>query len=746
MLARLANLGIRYPRRVLGIAALLLVAAAAFGGQVQKHLSAGGFSDPGAASSRANDLLADRFHAGDPNLLLEVTSPGGVDSPAARTEGRRLVTALGVERYASRITSYWTTGSSALRSDDGRSGLVVARVAGDDNQSPKRAAAIVDRITRNGTPGTTVAVGGIAMAYHQVTDQVTEDLKIAEVVAVPLTVIVLIWVFGSFIAALLPLAVGIFSIIGTLAVLRAIAAATHVSIYAMNLTTALGLALAIDYSLFIVSRYREEIAKAAERGAPTVGPGALAIERTMQTAGRTVLFSALTVALSLAALLVFPVYFLRSFAYSGIAVVALAAVAALAVLPALLRLLGPRVNALDLRVPVRRWLRRPPPKPITVEQSFWYRLASGVMRRALPIGLAVVAVLLVLGGPFLGVKFGYPDDRVLPTSASAHQVGDALRDRFGANAGGPVTVVVPDMSRNPDAVGTYAAALSDAPGVINVVSSAGTFAGGRPVAAGDPTMSTGNAAYLVANTTADPMSDAGQRVLHAVQDTPTPWPVQVTGTAAENADSLHSLASMLPLAIALIALATFVLLFLFTGSVVLPLKALVLNTLSLTATFGAMVWIFQDGHFANVYDATVTGFLVPTMPILMFCLSFGMSMDYEVFLLSRIREEWLATGDNSRAVAVGLGRTGRIVTAAALLMAIVFAALATGKVSFMAMFGTGLTLAVLMDATLVRGVLVPSFMKLAGRANWWAPGPLARWHRRFGLSEAPEAPKELVPA
>jgi len=745
VLARLANLGIGYPRRVLGIAALLLVAAAAFGGPVQKHLSAGGFSDPGAASSRANDLLADRFHAGDPNLLLEVSSPSGVDSLAARAEGQRLVTALGTERYVSRITSYWTTGSSALRSDDGRSGLVVARVTGDDDQSPKRAAAVVDRITRDETPGVTVTVGGIAMSYHQVTDQVTKDLKIAEAVAVPLTVIVLIWVFGSFIAALLPLAVGIFSIIGTLAVLRAIAAGTHVSIYAMNLTTALGLALAIDYSLFIVSRYREELHLGRDE----------AIHRTMHTAGRTVLFSALTVALSLAALLVFPVYFLRSFAYSGIAVVALAAVAALAILPALLRLLGPRVNALDLRVPVGRWLRRPrrpsvqppgPAQPVVVEQSFWYRLAAAVMRRALPIGLAVMAVLLVLGGPFLGVKFGYPDDRVLPPSASAHQVGDALRDRFGANAGGPVTVVVPDTSRASGAVGEYATALSNAAGVTSVVSSAGTFAGGRPVAAGDPTMSTGDSSYLVANTTADPMSDAGKRVLHAVQDTPAPWPVQVTGRAAENADSLHSLASMLPLAIALIALATFVLLFLFTGSVVLPLKALVLNTLSLSATFGAMVWIFQDGHFANVYGATVTGFLVPTMPILMFCLSFGMSMDYEVFLLSRIREEWLATGDNTRAVAVGLGRTGRIVTAAALLMAIVFAALATGKVSFMAMFGTGLTLAVLMDATLVRGVLVPSFMKLAGRANWWAPGPLARWHTRFGLAEAPEAPKELVPA
>jgi len=742
MLARVANLGIRHPRRILAIAALALVAAALFGGQVQKHLAAGGFSDPGAASSKANDLLADRFHAGDPNLVLQVDAPGGVDSPAARTEGARITEALRTERYASQITSYWSATADAattLRSDDGRSALIVARVAGDDDQSPKRAAAIVDRLAENETPGVKVTAGGIAMAYHQVTDQVTEDLKIAEAVAVPLTVIVLIWVFGSFIAALLPLAVGIFSIVGTLAVLRAISLVTHVSIYGMNLTTALGLALAIDYSLFIVSRFREELAGGAGRDE--------AVRKTMQTAGRTVLFSALTVALSLAALLVFPVYFLRSFAYAGIAVVALAAIAALVILPALLAVLGGRLNSLDLRVPVRRWLRRPPPQPVAVEQSFWYRLASAVMRRALPIGLAVVALLLVLGAPFLTVKFGYPDDRVLPTSASTHQVGDAIRDRFSANAGGPVTVVAPDTSRAPDAVARYASAVSRAPGVTSVVSSAGTFAAGNRVAAGNPSMSSGGATYVVANTTADPMSPAGKRVLDAVQAAPAPWPVQYTGIAAENADSLHSLGAKLPLAIALIALATFCLLFLFTGSLVLPLKALILNTLSLSATFGAMVWIFQDGHFAGIYDTTITGFLVPTMPILMFCLSFGMSMDYEVFLLSRIREEWLASGDNTRSVAVGLGRTGRIVTAAALLMAIVFAALATGKVSFMAMFGTGLTLAVLMDATLVRGVLVPAFMRLAGRANWWAPGPLARWHQRFGLSEAPpDARKEMVEA
>jgi putative drug exporter of the RND superfamily len=736
VLTRLANLGIHAPRRILVGVALVLVAAAAFGAQVASHLSAGGFSDPASPSARATSILASKFHGGDPNLILTVTpATGTVDGAAARRAGLRLAAALDRQPYASQVNAYWTAPAalaSGLRSKDGRTGLVVARVAGDDDQAPKRAAAIVDRVTAHHDPGVTVRAGGIAMAYHQVTDQVSHDLAIAEGVAVPLTMVVLIWVFGSLVAALLPMAVGLVSIVGTLAVLRALTLVTDVSIYAMNLTTALGLALAIDYSLFIVSRYREE---AERRGADG------AIRRTMNTAGRTVLFSALTVALSLSALLVFPVYFLRSFAYAGIAVVVLAAATALLVLPALLAVLGPRVDALDLRVPVRRLLRRPPPAHAG-DRGFWYRVAPAVMRRALPAGLAVTALLLILGAPFLGVKFGYPDDRVLPASASTHQVGDALRTRFAADPAGTLTVVVPDTTGG--GIAPYARSLSRIDGVTGVTAATGSYVDGRTVAPAGGVFTSGHTSYLTVRTGPDPMSDAGKRLFTAVKAAHAPWPVLITGAAAENADSLHALGARLPLAIALVAIATFVLLFLFTGSAVLPVKALVLNLLSLSATFGAMVWIFQDGHLAGLYGATVTGYLVPTMPILMFCLSFGISMDYEVFLLSRIREEWLASGrtraDNARAVGVGLGRTGRLITAAALLMAIVFASLATGQVSFMQLFGTGLTLAVLMDATLVRGVLVPALMKLAGRANWWAPRPLRRWHDRYGWSESVSRP------
>ena len=744
MLTRLANLGIHAPRRVLGLAGLFFVLLAAYGISAAGHLSSGGFSDPNASSTKAANLLQSQFHTGDANLILEVTASQGANSRAAVAEGRRLVDALRHAPNTTSVISYWTAPkqqAAALVSQNGASALVLARVQGDDSTAPKRVADITAPLT--GTHhGVEVKAGGLGTTFNEVNDQTKKDLAIAEAIAIPLTVIALIWVFGSFIAALLPLVVGLSSIIGTMAVLRGLASFTDVSIYALNMTTAMGLALAIDYSLFIVSRYREEVRNGA---APDD-----AVRRTMQTAGRTVLFSALTVGLSLAALMVFPVFFLRSFAYAGIAVVALATVAALVLLPAMLTLLGKRVDAWDLRVLVRRMLRRPLPQVRPVEQGFWYRFASTVMRRAVPIGLLVTAVLVALGLPFLHASFGYPDDRVLPHSASAHQVGDDLRNDFAVNAASTILVVAPNTTGAPGAIGGYAQRLSSVPGVTSVSAATGTYVDGRTVAPGASAMKSGNATYLSVRTKTDPESDAAKTVLAHVKDVRRPWPVEIGGQTAVNHDSLAALGAAMPYALVLIALATFIVLFLFTGSVVLPLKALVLNTLSLSATFGAMVFIFQEGHFGSLFrDLTTTGYLVPTMPPLMFCLAFGLSMDYEVFLLSRIREEWLASdrtaADNTRAVALGLGRTGRIVTAAALLMAIVFAAMAGSQVSFMMLFGAGLTLAVVMDATVVRGILVPAFMRLAGRWNWWAPRPLAALHERVGLHEGPSTPVRPEP-
>ncbi len=739
MLTRLADLGIRAPKWVLGIAGLIIMLAAVFGAPVASKLASGGFNDPTSQSSKANDLIANRFDAGDTNFVLEVSTTAGVDSPAARRVGLDLTRSVQDADYTSQVVSYWSAPgaqSDALRSENGHHALVVARVAGSDATAPKRAGDLAAELVGE-RDGVSVRGGGLAVAYQQINDQTKTDLAISETIAIPLTMIVLIWVFGSLFASLLPLVIGLSSIIGTMAILRGLASFTDVSIYALNMTTALGLALAIDYSLFVVSRYREELHAGR---APDV-----AVRRTMQTAGRTVLFSALTVGLSLAAMLVFPVYFLRSFAYAGIAVVALATAAALVLLPAMLTLLGNRVDKWDMRALLRRWLRRPAPAVKPVEQSFWYRFAMVVMRRALPIGLLVTAVLVVLGLPFTRIAFGYPDERVLPPSASAYQVGHDVRNDFAANAASTITVVAPDTAGKAAAASGYAEHLSALEHVSTVSAATGTYVDGRRVAAGDPAMLRDGATYLVVHTDVDPRSGEGKQLLVDVRKVDSPWHVLFTGQTAENRDALNALGQALPWAILLIVVSTLIVLFLFTGSVLLPVKALILNTLSLSATFGAMVWVFQEGHLGWLFpDLTVTGYITPTMPLLMFCLAFGLSMDYEVFLLSRIREAWLesdrTSADNTRAVAIGLGRTGRIVTAAALLMSIVFASIGASSVGFMMLFGVGLTLAVLLDATVVRGILVPAFMRIAGRWNWWAPRPLARLHAKIGLAEGPSGP------
>jgi RND superfamily putative drug exporter len=745
MLVRLAAFVLRYPKRVLAVAGLLLVGGAVYGAPVAGHLLSGGFTDPSADSTHATTLIDDGFHGGQANLVFLVSAPDGVNSPAARATGVHIQKALAKNTdWTTFAQSYWTTPKGArdgLTSKDGTYGLVVTHIKGDDNEIQERAGKLADELG-DGRRGATVQVGGAALAYHQVNDQTKKDLQLSEVIAVPLTTVALILVFGSLIAALVPLAVGILAIVETLAILRLLSTVTDVSIYAMNMTTALGLALAIDYSLFMVSRYREELAAGRDV--------ADAVLSTVRTAGRTVLFSALTVGLSLAAMIVFPMYFLRSFAYAGIAVVGFAAVASIIVLPACLALIGTRVNALDLRKAFRRATGRPEPAPKPIERGFWYRLAATVMRRPLALGVAVTAIFVLLGSPFLRANFGYPDDRIINSGASARTVGDILRTDFADDASAGLVGVIDEKATHKQLV-SYTTQISRIDGVESVTSPAGTFAHGEQVAPKQPGMRAtggGGALFNVATHT-DPFSADGTTLVHDLRDAPAPWHVYYSGAAAFNADAMSGLGKELPLALGLIALATFIVLFLFTGSVVVPIKALVLNTLSLSATFGAMVWVFQEGHLSGLLGFTSTGYLVANMVILMFCLAFGMSMDYEVFLLSRIREEWVNsdhTDDaNRRAVSLGLARTGRIVTAAAALMAIVFAALITSKVAFMQLFGLGLTLAVLADATLVRGILVPAFMRLMGRWNWWAPKPLVRFHERFGLSEAEPAPVAAAP-
>ncbi|MEV6432246.1 MMPL family transporter [Nocardia sp. NPDC051463] len=740
MLVRIAHAATRHPRTILLAAALLAVLCGIFGASVTSHMKTGGFTSNDAESTRVAQLIADNFGGAQPNIILLVSAEAGVESPAARATGARLVDSLRARGDVIGVQSYWSAPqplAAALRSKDSKSALVFGYITGDETAAQQVAGEIAEQLTGT-ADGVTVGQGGLSSVYHDVNAQITHDLAVAEGVAIPLSFIVLVLVFGSLVAALLPLAVGIFAILTTLAILRTLTVFTDVSIFALNLTTALGLALAIDYSLFIVSRYREELANGLSVEA--------AVVRAVQTAGRTVLYSALTVALSVAALGVFNLYFLKSFAYAGVAVVAAAAAASILILPAVLMLLGERVNAADVRKPLGRLFGRAPRADVPLEETFWYRTVSRVMRHAAPVAIAIIVLLLAVGSPFLSVKFGYPDDRVLNANAAAtsREVGDALRDDFAADVAANTTVVLDGYQGGPVALGDYAAALSKVQGVAGVLSGAGAFSGGMKVSAGPPTMVNNTGAFLTVATTVDPFTAAGKTQLAQLRAVPSPAPALFGGAAATNVDALDALGARIPLAGALIVLTTFVVLFLFTGSVLLPLKALALNTLSLTAAFGAMVWIFQDGHLSSLLGSSATGYLVPTMPILMFCLAFGMSMDYEVFLLSRIREEWLASGraaaDNVRAVAIGVARTGRIFTAAALLMAIIMAAMVTSKVSFIQMMGLGLTLTVLADATLIRGLLAPALMRLMGTANWWAPAPLARLHAKIGLSEEAVVP------
>jgi putative drug exporter of the RND superfamily len=723
---------------------LLTVVLGVFGIPVAKSLSASGFQDPTSESAAAAQVLTDKFRQGAVQLLVVVSTPDGVDSDPARAAGNDIVDQLRSSPHVAEVTSPWTTPPPAaadLVSRDRTSGLIVAGINGDESQQQKLANELSDQVAGD-HDGVTVRSGGTAMVNVQLTKQSQRDLVVMESLAIPLSFLVLVWAFGGLVAAALPIAVGVMAILGALAVLRWISFATDVSIFALNLTTALGLALAIDYTLLMISRFRDELAEGASRND--------ALVRTMVTAGRTVAFSATTVALSMAVMVLFPMHFLKSFAYAGVATVSFAAAAAIVVTPAALVLLGDRLDSFDVRRLVRRVLGRAEPKPVPVEQRFWYRSASCVMHKAIPLGLAGVALLLLLGAPFLSVRWGFPDDRVLPTTASAHQVGDQLRRDFVHNFDAAVTIVVPDTNGvSATDIDIYAAALSRVADVSGVSAPTGTFVDGNRV--GPPSARAGQvpgSAFLTVDSSAPLFSDPSEAQLDSLHAVPGPagQHVEMTGTAQTNRDSVDAITSRLPLVLGLIAVVMFVLLFLLTGSIVMPLKALVLNILSLTAAFGAMVWIFQDGHLGAL-GTTPTGTLVANIPVLLFCIAFGLSMDYEVFLVSRIREFWLASGrtrtDNDESVARGIAHTGRIITAAALIMSISFAALIAAQVTVMKMFGIGLTLAILVDATLVRMVLVPAFMHVMGQWNWWAPRWLVSVHRRLGYGDGhPRAAQE----
>jgi len=723
-LATVAGSVVRRRWLTLMITTLIAGAATVLGAGTEHHLSAGGYTAESFESVRADVVLTSEFGAGAPNVVLVASSAAGVDDAGAAEAGRQLTRRI--ERSSDSVSyarSYWTTNDPGLRSADGRSALIVVRLLGDENEVARLVHDVVPQfVGRQGDLEVRATGAGVVNAEA---DRLSaEDLTRSELIAAPLTVLVLVIVFRSLIGALLPVVVGAVSVAGTLAVLRVLAEATPVSIFAMNLTTALGFGLAVDYSLFIVNRYREELG--AGRGT------AAAIVTSVRTAGRTVLFSAMTVTLSLAALLVFPIYFLRSLAYAGFVVVALASITSVILLPALLAVVGPRIDRFDVTALLRRRRAGSGGRP--------GRLSALTVRRPLVVAVAVVILLGATAVPFLRADFGLLDDRVLPRGASAQVAAEAVRTQFPSAQTAPIVVVLGGGDPvTTTAVADYARRLSVLPHAAQVDSPAGTFVAGQAVARSRTSagMLLDNGTRLLITADLDPNSRAAETLVRAVRATPAPSGALVGGDAATLVDTKDMLTDRIGWAAAVIALSMIVLLFLFTGSIVIPLQQLVLNALSLTASFGAMVYVFQEGHLKwLVGDFVHTGRLEVTVPILMFCVAFGLSMDYSVFVLSRIREHYLDSGDTTRSVAFGLKVSGRLITAAALVVAVALGAVATSGLSVLKLLGVGLALAVLVDATLVRGLLLPAVMRLFGRRNWWAPNALARIHRAIGLRES----------
>ena len=695
LLARLAE---RRAKRVLIFAAILFVAAAALGAGVAERLDPFGAEDPDTESAIADERLEEAGFRDTGVVVLvrdvDVRSPGGrerIEALARELVGQRDVAA---------VSSFLTTGSRDFVSRDGDSTyLAVALEPTDDRGRLDAAGHIADSLADERG----VDVGGPALAQAQVNDQVERDLRTAELLAFPLLFLLSLLFFRGLVAALLPLLVGGLSIVGTFLLLRLASEMTSISIFAMNVAVGLGLGLAIDYSLFVVSRYREEIAR--------TGPGPEAMRRTLATAGRTVLFSSLTVAGALASLLVFPQRFLYSMGIAGFFVALISAAIALTVLPAVLMLLGGRVNALAPRFLARRSEREAKP----MQEGFWYRLTRLVARFPGRIGAAAAALLIALGLPVLGIEFTAVDARVLPESASARQVDDVLRTDFPPHRDTPVTLAV---GGGRDEAARIAVAASRLPGADAV----------------RPPRELGGGTYAVDVISSGPPLEDGQELVRDLRA--LDGDVLVTGTTARYLDLQGSLADHLPLALAIVAALTIAVLFVMTGSLILPLKQIVLNGLGLSAMFGILVLIFQDGRLEGLLGYASQGGLEATQLLLLFATVFGLSTDYGVFLLARIKEARDGGYSDSEAIAVGLERTGRIVTAAALLFAVAFGAFVTSDIVVLKVLGLGTAAAVLIDATIVRALLVPSLMRLLGRWNWWAPAPLRRLHERLGVSEA----------
>ena len=695
MFEKLGHFVVRRRKSVLALFIVVLIAFGTLAGLAIPRLSGGGYSNPGSDAAKASTYLTDTFHVKDPAIVIEVKSTSSVQDPAVVASATALEKELGAEKGVLKTLSYWSAGGApTLVSKDGKAAYLFVYSTEKDPLKAKSLGKLIATKYTGTYKNLTIYVGGLATFNSAINDKISKDLALAETISIPLTFLLLVFVFGGLISSATPLIVGVSAILGSMAIIYLISLFTGVSIFALNLITGMGLGLGIDYALLMVNRFREELheGKSVED----------AIVNTVKTAGKTVFYSGITVIITLASLTFFPLMFLKSFGYAGISVVAMAIFAALIPFPAILALIGQRID----KYVVRKSAITPK------SDGRWAQTARFVMRRPIAVVVLSLTVLAVIAAPIKNIVFSQADARVLPASsqtaiASAMAIAD-----FPGQEANPVEVIIPNGIGKQSEIAAYEEQIAKVPGIVRV----------------SPVQIAGNAVRFSAVHSMSPRTNEAQAMIEAIRKLPAPAGTLVGGVAADYTDTQGGIAKTLPWALGWIAIGVLILLFMFTGSIILPIKAVLLNVLSLGAMMGALTWIFIDGHLGWLVGSfTNTHTIDTSMVLLISVVTFGLSMDYEVFLLSRIKEEHEAGMKNVDAVATGLQRSARIITAAALLLAVVFATFVTSGVTNIKMLGFGVAFAIILDATLIRGLLVPALMRLFGERNWWAPKALKRF-------------------
>jgi putative drug exporter of the RND superfamily len=696
MFEKLGNFVAKRRKGVFILFILGILVSGGLGSQAFSRFDSGGYSDPSSDSAKVAEYLQDTFDVRNPSLVMAVHTKGGsVNDPEVVTSAEELESQIRNDSNTDKVISYWSSGNSPfLKSKDGTSGLMFVYFKTTDFTETDKLGGQYQEKYDGTYKNLDVYVSGEAVFANAINGNIQEDLKVAEFISIPLTFLLLLLVFGALVASAMPLVIGVTAIIGTFFVMYLLTLFTDVSIFVLNLTTGLGLGLGIDYALLIVNRFREELAKGLSKES--------AIVNTMKTAGKTVFYSGLTVVVTLISLMFFPLNFLKSMGYAGASVVALAVFGALIPLPALLVMLGEKVN----KGRVRRGAL------IQREDGRWAQVARFVMRKPITVVAASLAILFFFISPIGNAKFGQVDTDQLPATDRAYISSQFIAEQFPGEEGNPIEIIFPNGSSQPAEISAFTNQLSSVVGIARV---------GAPQVVG-------NAVRVEAVQLMKPRTPASEALIEEIRALPSPDGMLVGGVAADYADTQGAIADTLPIVFGWVVLIVLLLLFAFTGSLILPIKAILLNFLSLAATIGVLWWVFGEGNLQSVVgDFIVTGIIDTNMMVLVAIVAFGLSMDYEVFLLSRIKEEHDAGRSNTESVAIGLQKSARIITAAAFILAIVFASFVTSGVTAIKLLGFGVAFAILLDATLIRALLVPALMRLFGERNWWAPKALKRF-------------------